>query len=464
MTRDNPNQAVTELLAYESARSPFEGPNWNDATRLLAATVAQWPADGLAILDSSGGNHTEIVGAVVDGWSDATVDDDDAALILTRLETVDLDAVGEKVARMLSVGGQDESSPTEWHRFSASQILANRVWDTIDGEKAVEHVTDCLGAAINHPAGWITQFWLHAISTEWKTAGDTWMGLPPAIKEQLETMLNTGDQRAAAAEVIIASQLRFFYGADQDWCLQHVLPLLDWSNPARARCTWDGFLTWGRWHDRLLNAGLLNHYLAAAGHVGEFEAGLRRQLCQHLASIGLYSEIDPIVNGWVAVFTTTVDSETRTEWISQITSLLRELPSEAVEYQWQRWMRGYWENRLESIPNQLTVEEASAMSHWVVYLTDSMVEGATLAQRHTAGLDGQTTFLRDMTGNDRITNAPAEMAALVAHLLRSTRPPFGDHPGLRNVVRAIRHRAELADVTSIIQEAVRLGFTDAPDW
>src|SRR5690606_31843391 len=100
-----------------------------------------------------------------------------------------------------------------------------------------------------------------------------------------------------------------------------------------------GFLTWGRWSDQLLTAGLIGYYMDATQHVDELSDELRRQLCAHLASIGLRSDLNPVEDGWARTFTTTAEPDLRTEWIDQIAWMLDHLPREAVEHQWQRWMR-----------------------------------------------------------------------------------------------------------------------------
>lgn len=456
--------AIDELRSYEDAVPPFDRPTWSDALGVLAKTVRHWPTDGFAILDAHGGDHVDLVRGVIRGWMGAIVDEDTAVLILGRLGTVDLGVVSDDVARLLSEGGQSESTPTEWHRLGASRDLAERVWQAMEtGEPPGDHV-DWLSQAINHPAGWLAQFWLHAISADWRVAGDSWPGLPDTIRAQLKSLLAGTDQRTAMAEVVIASQLHFFFAADRDWCEDHLLSLLDWANATRARRTWDGFLLWGRWNDQLLKAGLLAHYIGATEHIGEFGDQSRRQMYQHLASVGLYSEIDPIADGWLRAFTTTVDADARTEWIDQTTWLLRQMPGDAVEHQWQRWMRQYWRDRLDSVPIQLTIEEASALASWTAYLKDSMADAATLAMEHAARLGEHPILLADLSEDDRLASAPVEMTALVAHLLRETQPPFWDCHHLRDVVRKLREQSDQVDATPILEEAVRLGCSGAPSW
>jgi hypothetical protein len=118
-------------------------------------------------------------------------------------------------------------------------------------------------------------------------------------------------------------------------------------------------------------------------------------------------EVDPLP--WIRTFTVTVQVGDRVEWMNQVAWMLDQLPDELVEHQWQRWMRQYWEDRLDSVPVQLTLEEASAMAAWVVHLTDSIKDGVGLATR-------------------------------------------------------LRGQPEPVDVDAIVEEALRLGCSGAPQW
>lgn len=459
----NPSLAVAELRDYEQATSPFDGPTWQDALGVLAKAVSKWPSDGFLILGAAGGDHRDVQGAVVRGWAAAQVADDAATLILDGIGAMDLAVVGDDVAGMLAGRGRREASPTEWHRMPASRILASRVWTTINDAEVPTQVDDWLSRAINHPVGWLTQFWAEVVAAEWRGAGDSWSGLPAPIRDQLELLLTGEREKAAMAEVIVASRVHFFFAADRGWCEEWVLPLLDWSNLERAKRCWDGFLYWGRWNDPMLEAGLLAQYLAAADHIGEFKEEFRRQLCQHFAAIALHSELDPLVTGWMRGLTVTVEPGVRVVWMEQIAWLLERLPVDAVEYQWQRWMRPYWQDRLESVPVQLTIDEASAMARWVVYLADSVAEGVALVVGNPARLAEHSNLVRDLT-EERVARAPKEMADLLAHLLRGTQPPFYDCHGLSKTVALLRDQPTPTDTTPIVEQAIRLGCDDAPTW
>jgi hypothetical protein len=453
--------AIAELRRYEGASSAFEGPTWQDALDVLEEAVRDQPADGFAILDAEGGDHPDIVRGVVRGWASATNDGETAEAILDRLEQVDLALVADDLSRLLSDGGRSDANPTEWHRFLASRQLAADLWATLEEDASASDVDDWLGRAINRPAGRLALFWVHAVAADWRAAGDSWEGIPAETRDRLEVLLADNEDRTAMAEVVFASQLHFFFGADRAWCENHVLPLLDWADPTRAVRAWDGYLTWGRWNDQLLAAGLLEHYLASANNIDELREESRRRLCEHLAAVAVSSEVNPVP--WMRTFTVTVGVADRVEWMNQVTWMLSQLPAEAVEHQWQRWMGQYWQDRLDSIPVQLTVEEASAMAAWVVYLTDSIEVGVRLATAHPAAL-GEHSNLLHALDDGRLDRGPAAFAKLLAHLLRGTHPPFWGGHYLAKIVPRLREQSDPEYVKAIVEEAIRLGCGNATGW
>lgn len=289
LIEDDVASAISELQVRTSIPG---GPGWEDALDLISDTVRDWPACGLAVLDASAGT-ADIAAAVIRGWGKATAEDSVAETIIVRLSATHLSSTSRDVARMLAGVGQSEAASIQWHRFPAARILAARVWDMIAGTSGGLDAEGWLARAINHPAGQLAQFWTKAVAADWQSADDSWSGLPEATREQLGAMLTGSDDRVAMAEVVFASQVHFFRAADSDWCLDHVLPLLDWADPDRARRTWDGFLAWGRFDDPLLAAGLLDQYIQSAARIEEFPDDIRRQLYRHLAAIALYAYPDP---------------------------------------------------------------------------------------------------------------------------------------------------------------------------
>ena len=458
---DDPAAAVLEIQGYEDAEPSHEGSTWTDAETVLIETIREHPQDGIAVLDANTDSSSKILSAVIRGWESAKVDVETATVILERLTRENMQGVVTEITRLLSEGGQGEGSPTEWYRSPAAQELATKVWNSLGGTTPETVDSGWLFRAINRPAGQLAQFWIEVVAGDWRDAGDAWTGLTQEHRTSLERLLSAGDDRSANAEVILASQVYFFFKADREWCTETILPLLSWEDPVRALRTWDGFLSWGRWDDGLLAAGLDEHYMGAIERIGSFSEESRQRLLQHLAGVAVYSETDPLP--WIKKFTATVDAHIRTEWMEQVARTLDDLTSEAVESQWQQWMHQYWTDRAASIPLVLTKEEASAIAAWVVYLTDSIEDGVNLAVASPANLDGNRTFLRSLK-DAQLDQSPAQFARLLGHLLKDVGEPFWGCVELERIVLRTSAQASTEDLTSIVNEALRLGCAGAADW
>jgi hypothetical protein len=460
LIQDNPAAAISELR--RKASQPGGG-GWEDALDLISDTVRDWPSDGLTLFDALGGDQPDVLSAIVHGWGAASADDTDGPKIIDRLSRIDLSAIYRDVTRMLSGSGQSQSAtPVKWQAIPGARLLTVKIWAMIADAPTNHEAENWLAQAINHPAGQLAQFWVKAVATDWQAAGDNWSGLPTISRDQLEAMLAGGGGRTEMAEVIFASQIHFFRAADSEWCLENVLPLLDWADPARARRTWDGFLAWGQPDSQLLAAGLRDQYIQAATHAADFPDDLRRQLYGHLSAAALNTP-DPATREWARVLTASVEVTVRVAWMNQISWHLATLPAEAVEQHWRSWMQEYWADRLASIPTQLTTEEATAMAPWVIYLAESLEEGVTLATATSAGLAEHSPLLRELT-SERINQAPSPIAKLVNHLLRGTQTPFYYCHEIQRITRELANEAESADLTAIREQALRLGCTDAPQW
>ncbi|KAA9163214.1 DUF4020 domain-containing protein [Amycolatopsis acidicola] len=456
------DDALLELLQWQNSQSHWDGPNWHDTLASLSQAVRQYPDDGFAVLDSLHAND-DIARSVIAGWSTANLNLTQANQVLERLVARNPEPLANELADLLGRGGQNESNPTEWHTFTAARILAIKVWDALTADVIPTDVEDWLTKAINAPAGKLAQFWTHAVAADWRAAGQSWAGLSHDVRDHLQTMLAGDNKPSALTETVLAAQVLFFFRADQQWCESHILPLLSWHNPERAYRAWNGYLIWGRYDDdRLLEAGMLDDYLETANHLPTFRGELQRQFLSHLAGIALTSDLEPL--GWIRKFTSKAEPTDRVAWINQISWTMAQLPPEAVEHQWNRWMREYWLQRLDGTPLALTIDEASALATWTKHLTDSTAEAIELVLRHPARFTSHSDLLADWE-NETILQTPALYARLIAHLMQETRPPFwGGCEELRRIVPLLRLHAAPEDVQAILQAAVRLGCQGTDNW
>jgi hypothetical protein len=456
--------AVRDLLVeYETKTGGFDANLWQRIATLLRQMVQRWPEDGFSVLDAVGSGHSGIAQTVISGWAGADLTADQATRVLDRINVLDLPEVVSAVTRMLAgYRSVDDEHSTNWRVVAGSRDLAIRCWNAIspDTPSALEGA-GWVTRAINHPAGHLTEFWIQSIESDWNANEDSWDGLPPATSDQLQTMLSSNDGRSEMAQVLITNWIHFLHNADATWCEHNVLPLLKWDDAERARRAWEGYLSHGKWTNQLLDGGLLELLFEAIKHREDFEERSGQILLGHLASIAMSADRDP--REWLSTFLRQATLADRVEWAEQIAHYLRTAPSELAEQQWQRWMRSYWQDRLRNVPMEMTVEEASAMAQWVLYLTASTAEGIELALQYRAGMSSQSLFLHHLSNDGRVARSPDRFASLVAHLLEDTRKPFYGGYDLPDVVTQLESLGVSEDSLRRIEEhAERLGIPFTP--
>jgi hypothetical protein len=185
---EDASSAASQLRQHRSTNA-FGEDTWSGTLGVVSATVQQWPADGYTLLDALAADDSALAAAVINGWAAATLaDDDDATDVAERVRTLDLTtpAIRDAVVDMLSADSGAPSSSTVWHRLSAARNLARDAWIAIGADTSTSQPESWLGWAINHPAGKLAQFWLQAIAADWRTAGESWTGLPEALRESLD--------------------------------------------------------------------------------------------------------------------------------------------------------------------------------------------------------------------------------------------------------------------------------------
>ncbi len=461
MVGEDPAAAVTSLRAFETETHALEGPTWTGALRSLQTCVSTYPEDGVQIAAVLQDDDGDLRTSIINGWDGATLADSLVNQVVSIISDWDHDEVRRPTASMLSNGG-DPEHPTAWHQFEPARRLASELWPTSIVEGAIVSGADIVMEAINHPAGDLAEFWTKVVQWEWTQNESTWDGLPESVARELDRMISASERNGLLARTFFASHLHFFFGADREWCEARLLPLFDWANEVEASAAWQGFLTWGRWNEGLLQAGLLDGYTATAAHADELPEGLRRQLAIHLTSIAMFAPADPAT--WLTRFVLDAPEELRVAWARQVEHALIEIEASETASQWDRWIRAYWSARNQSVPRPFTHAEASATAGWVIGLPGVRDQAIDLVLRSEASLDEHGGFLYRLKELDVAAEA-GDWARLLTHLLKNTSGhqwAIGHY--LREIVPKLRQGNPAPDLTELINEAMRLGATNAADW
>ncbi|HSH60085.1 MAG TPA: SIR2 family protein [Acidimicrobiales bacterium] len=461
-------EAVEAVIRYREASSPFDGPTLGDALGLVVQTVADHPEDGYRLLNALAGDAEAVRvvgGAVVRGLgaSSKTIDDW-TPLIDHLLAMPDLSLVADDVSELLEEGSRNRESGLRPENLQAARRLAGTVWPHLSGSSV--DGGEWLSRAINSGFGRIAEFWLHSISIEIRAAGEEWAGLDEVTTATLDMMVGATTEDEALAAVVAASQLHFLFAADEEWTTKTLLPLFDWTRDEhRAEQAWDGFLSWGRWNDRLLAAGLRVAFERSFSKLGaKFDEEHRWRFCEHVAGIVVSSSIPDIgmemAKGLVAV----ADAASRASFASAIASVLKELPAEVAVARWDAWIKDYLADRVAGVPRPMSREEATEVARWLLHLGDRFPAAVALVAETPAGLGEHSDVLYRLKDADLLTTYPHDVVKLVTQLARHTEPPFWGCSFLGAIVDRVRSSVDQALLTQLVEEALRLGCTGAPGW
>lgn len=458
---DEPMAALARLREFKAETHALQGPTWTGALGSLQACVAAHPADGLLVAHVLQDDEVEFRSAVINGWDRATLSDGLVEQALATIAGWNHEEIRRPASAMLSHGGTPEH-PTAWHKYESARTLASALWPTTPTEGSIVGGADLVAEAINHPAGDLAEFWTNVVQWEWSQAEAAWDGLPGEIAKELNHLISASDRNGLLARTFLSSQLHFYFSADRDWCEARLLPLFDWTNEEESQAAWQGFLTWGRCNDGLLQAGLLDQYLATTTHVAELPDKLLRQLAMHLTSVAMFASVDPAT--WLTRFVLDAPEDLRISWAQEVGRTLTELEAGEAHIQWDRWIRVYWSGRNQSVPRPFTDAEASATAGWVLSLREVRSSAIDLVLASPASIEEHGGFLYRLKDLD-ISPEAEEWARLLTHLLKNT---HGQQSGivryLQEIVPRLREGDPTPDLTELVNEAMRLGATNAADW
>ena len=472
----DPDLAIQMAFLRTYKGDPDAGVFGPDREGLMAAVADaatkdfRWSLRLAAELEALQDEDSDLWEAIFRGWTQTTAADVNWSELVA---VADRRTAPERWLRTLApllkrAAGDDSRMPVEV--LPAAVQLASSLWARginaqtdaegwlISGEKV-----DWYTRAINHWAGDLAAFFVYAISKLWKANRDNWTGIPEEIRQQLAAMIEQDGSPGDAARIVLASFGLFLIGADTQWTVQRLLPILHWSHPERASKAWAGYLRRGQWHDQAL-IHLMPYFRASFNHLSNELINERDKFCSFLAHIAIQSAIHPLEDGWLNDFLAQADEETAVSWARAVESALERTEDAATTDQWNRWINAYWQRRSDGVPKVLASAEASATTTWLLHAGAHFPAAAAMALNWRGGLAQQDHFLYRLSEHHLLTDYPEMVTKLLAKLLRETQGTFYLCGHLAKIVGQTRNRADEEDLRSVCSEALRLGCTTAGTW
>ena len=432
-------------------------------TSLLSHSIKEYPQDGVRLLGAlcdsldtaSAAADRFIASAVLDAWLDPA------------FTIQDFEPVARLLNRVVSIGEQ------HWH--------TDANFDEYSG-------VDWLTRAINDWTGKSAMVWMKLPQSAALDNGSRLSSALEAMQYGLTRLLDLAGDPGRLAIAIIGSRLNLLFAAAPEWTTASVLPLFDaTTNTERALFAWNGYLYSTSGNQKLLHAGLLEHYLTLTlvpevtmpqdpfSKLRDGRTDFRREINRHLAEISLFSGINPQQHGWLTSFISAAPAEWRTTWAQSLSSGLSATTITARSAQWQSWIRDYLTERTAGRPLTLDPAEASELAEWTRHFDAEFPEFVEIILtwprvplRKHSRLMYSIAKLKDESDDDADSKVdiaarhPEEAVNLLTHLLSaSDKQQLHQDTNAYLVSRAaarMRRRASKRAWQKLDQQLLRLGI------
>ncbi|MXZ87633.1 MAG: DUF4020 domain-containing protein [Gammaproteobacteria bacterium] len=410
-------ERLEELLSFPD-NGPFEP--GRDGLLLSVGEAAgrdfEW---GLALADALAGLgawDSDLWTTLLRSWS-GELDEDKHRRALARLGDVDLHRNQVKaIAAMLLSLVKDGGLPYASALLEQSHHLARRLWEHCVQDDLELGPGGWLTAAINRPAGSITQYWIWSLSL-WRNRHDP---RPEAMHdEHSSALLQVVNETAVAGRLgrtVLARFLGFLLAADEAWTREHLVPRFEDAHGDDYQAVWDGLL-YGRM-DRNVITALEDAIFATIPHMSDlFRSQMRhrRAFIELCTAVVTYAVDDPL-EAWIAEFFKAADDSDKRFFAGSLGKRIREVDDARQRELWDRWLKRYWGNRLQGVPVPLTGGELAVMVNWPGYFESLFPEAVDLAVRMPRAPLDRWPVLHEINEGDQWSSYPEATVRLLIYV------------------------------------------------
>jgi len=134
---------------------------------------------------------------------------------------------------------------------------------------------------------------------------------------------------------------------------------------------------------------------------------------------------DPIENKWVPHFLEAAEDQDRINFASQVGNQMMNMKDETKTGFWKRWLKKYWEDRIQGIPVPLSDGEVKEMAEWGGELESVFPEAVELICRGRVPHFEHTSLFRRLEEEKAniSTRYPEDLAKLLVHLTKHVQMP-----------------------------------------
>ncbi len=322
---------------------------------------------GLGLADAmaeSGHWDADLWPVLIRSWA-AELGEDELRRVLGRLSSSELyQHHVREVAEVLSAVVSRGDEPLVPALLDGANRIATDLWDHCAQDELSSEGDDWLLRAVDHPAGVLAEYWVKSVWA-WRRGQDP---VPDRLGEEHSAALLSviRDRRVSGplGRAVLARHLDFLLDADEQWTTEHLVPLFRRDGGDDYRAVWTGLVYQGLTL-RTANA-LGSATLKAARRMDALFAddAPREGFVEFFVGTIVWFVDDP-VSEWIPAFFEGTGESAGRRLAMAVGKFLSEMNDTERKEWWNRWLKRYWENRLQGVPARLDDGEAEDMLDWL---------------------------------------------------------------------------------------------------
>ena len=451
---------VSDLLSFQ--KGTVLGPSRHGLMQRIQEAATQKFEWGIALADAlaeSGHWDVDLWPCLMRAWS-RELNEDKHRDVLGKLTRIDLypehiRAVADVLHTIVKDGGVSYAPSL----LTEANEIADTLWGYLESNELLLETDDWLMQAINHPAGVLTQFWLSSLSL-WRNRQDP---RADSLNDEYHTafsrIVKDKTLTGSLGKAVLGSQLTFIWVADENWANEHLIPLFEHASKDDYRAVWHGFLYYGHLSPEVANA-LENAFSKAVPCIEDlFPSGgrLRPRFVEFYAAMTGYFVEDPL-GLWIIRFFENANEEDRRGFAWNISHYLNAMDDAKQREWWERWLRQYWQKRLQGVPAPLEVGEIDAMLGWLPRFKGLVPEAVDLAVKMPQTLLEQNWVVSELNEGELWSRYPEAVAKLLVHIGGCESPSWIWHDGKELIEKLLPLNLPQHLEIQLKELSVKLGF------
>lgn len=411
----NPKEIIDDLLTFEG--KSFDGP---DRYGLIAALKdacknnIDWAFGLIQVLIDNSKWSNDLWPSIFNGILEGDMSEESYRKIITQVARSELYSnYSYYIACLLLYLVRNEGRTYAFSLMDNANIIALELWEKIDEKSYHNEIRDWLEYAINDTAGTITEYWLHSLSLLVKNKENNEQDIPAYYKSLFEIIIKDPFVKGGLGRSLLVSQTVFLFSLDKKWVREFIIPLFSHVDHDLFKQAWHGFLAWGNLYSSLAEE-LLPSFISAVMRLDFDLPDHTERFIEFYSSLAIYFVENPIKK-LIPEFLKNVSLNDKVRFASHIGYMLRQINTETKIEIWSRWLRKYWEGRLNGIPVPLENQEVAEMLEWLPLLDNNFPEAVSLAVKKRVKIEN-AFFIEEFKDGDLIDKYQNEFAILLIYL------------------------------------------------